>query len=47
MKRTLMQSEQQYIDLYNNSRRMLFGHSADAMNAVRDRAFDDFSRLGL
>lgn len=47
MKRTLMQSEQQYIDLYNNSRRLLFGHSADAMNAVRDRAFDDFSRLGF
>lgn len=26
---------------------MLFGHSADVMNGVRDRAFDDFCRLGF
>lgn len=42
-----MQSEQQYIDLYKACRGMLFGHSADVMNGVRDRAFDDFCRLGF
>lgn len=42
-----MQSEQQYIDLYKSCRGMLFGHSADVMNAVRDRAFDDFYRQGF
>lgn len=26
---------------------MLFGHSSEVMNAVRDRAFDDFCRLGF
>lgn len=42
-----MQSEQQYIDLYKGCRGMLFGHSSEVMNAVRDRAFDDFCRLGF
>ena len=37
----------QYIDLYNGCRDTLFGHSAGAMNAVRDSAFADFCRLGF
>ena len=42
-----MQSEKQYIDLYGSCRDMLFSHSADVMNAVRDAAFADFSRQGF
>ncbi len=42
-----MQSENQYIDLFKECRNMLFGHSAGVMNAVRDRAFDDFCRQGF
>ena len=42
-----MDSEKQYIDLYNECRSMICNHSADAMNVVRDRAFDDFKRLGF
>lgn len=42
-----MSSEKQYIDLYAQARQMIFDHSADVMNAVRDRAFDDFQRQGF
>ena len=42
-----MQSEKQYIDLYGQCRDMLMSHSAEPMNAVRDAAFSDFSRLGF
>jgi len=42
-----MRSEQQYIDLYGQCRQMIFDHSAAPLNAVRDRAFDDFKRLGF
>ena len=42
-----MSSEQQYIDLYEQARGMLFAHSADALNAVRDKAFEDFRRMGF
>lgn len=42
-----MGSEQQYIDLYGECRDMIFGHSAEQMNAVRDKAFEDFKRLGF
>lgn len=42
-----MQSEQQYIDLYTQSRDLIAKHSAAALNAVRDKAFDDFRRLGF
>ena len=42
-----MQSENQYIDLFTECRGMLFEHSADVMNGVRDRAFNDFCRLGF
>lgn len=40
-------SEQQYIDLYAESRQALFGHSAEVMNALRDTAFEDFKRQGF
>lgn len=42
-----MNPEQQYIDLYNQAAEAIKGHSASVMNAVRDRAFEDFSRLGF
>jgi Fe-S cluster assembly protein SufD len=42
-----MQSEKQYIDLYEETRQMIFDHSALAMNAVRDRAYEDFKRQGF
>ena len=42
-----MGSEKQYIELYQSCRSMIFSHSADAMNGVRDKAFDDFKRQGF
>ncbi len=42
-----MQSEKQYIDLYEQSRSLICSHSADVLNAQRDRAFEDFKRLGF
>jgi Fe-S cluster assembly protein SufD len=42
-----MKSEQQYIDLYRDNRPLIAQHSAGAMNAVRDKAFDDFCRQGF
>ena len=42
-----MSSEKQYIDLYEQSRRLIFEHSAPVMNALRDTAFEDFRRLGF
>ncbi|MBR1621113.1 MAG: Fe-S cluster assembly protein SufD [Prevotella sp.] len=42
-----MQSEKQYIDLFNAQRGAIEKHSADVMNAVRQRAFDDFCRIGF
>lgn len=42
-----MSAEKQYIDLYRQAAGMICGHSAGVMNAVRDRAFDDFQRLGF
>ncbi len=35
-------SEQQYIDIYNEQRDVIFEHSSDVMNAVRDEAFERF-----
>lgn len=43
----MMNPEQQYIDLYNQAAEAIKRHSAPVMNAVRDRAFEDFSRLGF
>ena len=42
-----MGSEQQYIDLYQQCREMICGHSSDAMNAVRDEAFARFASAGF
>lgn len=42
-----MQSEKQYIDLYDECRDMLRKHSCEVMNAVRDEAFENFKRLGF
>ncbi len=42
-----MQSEKQYIDLYQQCRSLICNHSAAVLNAVRDRSFDDFKRLGF
>ena len=42
-----MQIEQQYIDLYERYRKVIFDHSSDIMNAVRDTSFEDFKRQGF
>ncbi len=42
-----MTSEKQYIDLYKQSRELIFKHSNPLMNALRDEAFKDFSCLGF
>ena len=42
-----MNSEQQYIELYQQAREMIFSHAPEAMNAVRDEAFEDFRRQGF
>ncbi|SFG03963.1 Fe-S cluster assembly protein SufD [Prevotella sp. KH2C16] len=42
-----MNSEKQYIDLYNAAGRMIREHSVPVMNAVRDEAFADFQRQGF
>ena len=42
-----MGSEQQYIDLYKQCRTMIFDHSSEAMNAVRDEAFERFAAAGF
>ena len=42
-----MNSENQYIDLYKQARQMIFDHAPESMNAVRDQAFEDFSKQGF
>ena len=42
-----MESEKQYIDLYAQYRDMINGHSNEVMNSVREKAFEDFKRLGF
>ena len=42
-----MNSEKQYIDLYQQCREMICGHSSDAMNVVRDEAFARFASAGF
>jgi Fe-S cluster assembly protein SufD len=42
-----MQSEQQYIELYEQARELICSHAPEALNAVRDEAFDDFRRQGF
>ena len=42
-----MGSEQQYIELYEQTRQMIFDHAPEAMNVVRDQAFEDFKAQGF
>lgn len=42
-----MGSEQQYIELYEQTRQMIFDHAPEAMNVVRDLAFEDFKAQGF
>ncbi|MFZ1236600.1 MAG: Fe-S cluster assembly protein SufD [Prevotella sp.] len=42
-----MNSEKQYIDLYNLARKAIFDNSAPVMNEVRGAAFEDFKRQGF
>lgn len=42
-----MNSEQQYIELYEQARGMIFRHSSEVMNAMRDAAFEQFRSLGF
>ena len=42
-----MSIEQQYIDLYAQARATIHQHSCEVMNAVRDRAADDFRHMGF
>ena len=42
-----MQSEQQYIELYEQARELICSHAPEAINAVRDEAFEDFRRQGF
>ena len=37
----------QYIDLYTQVRETIFSHAPEAMNAVRDSAFEDFRKQGF
>ena len=42
-----MSSEQQYIELYEQARQVIFDHAPEPMNAVRDEVFEDFCRQGF
>lgn len=42
-----MNSEQQYIELYEQARGMIFQHLSEVMNAMRDAAFEQFRSLGF
>ena len=43
----MTEAEKQYIDLYAEASEAIKEHSAEVMNAVRDRAFEDFRRQGF
>ena len=42
-----MASEQQYIELYEQAAGMIKSHAPEALNAVRDQAFEDFRKQGF
>ena len=42
-----MASEQQYIELYEQAAGMIKSHAPEALNAVRDQAFEDFCKQGF
>jgi four helix bundle suffix protein len=41
-----MSSEKQYIELYTTAREMICKHAAEPLNAIRDKAFEDFKKQG-
>ena len=43
----MTQAEQQYIDLYSQTRQMITEHSAPVLNVLRDKAYEDFKRQGF
>ena len=43
----MMQSEQQYIELFKECRDLLCEYSAAPMNALREEAFENFQRQGF
>ncbi len=47
MRNEKLNSEQQYIELYEQARQMICEHSSDVMNAVRDEAFEHFKAQGF
>lgn len=42
-----LNSEKQYIDLYQEAKDLICRHSAPVINSLRDKAFADFSRIGF
>ncbi len=42
-----MGCEQQYIQLYEQARQMIFDHAPESMNAMREKAFEDFRHQGF
>ena len=42
-----MASDQQYIELYEQAAGMIKSHAPEALNAVRDQAFEDFRKQGF
>lgn len=40
-------SEQQYIELFTANRDMIDRHGAPVLNALREKAFEDFRQLGF
>ncbi len=42
-----MNAEQQYIELYQQARELICSHAPEAMNAVRDEAFEAFKAQGF
>ena len=42
-----MNSEKQYIDLFEANRDVISAHSTAVMNALREKAFEDFKRQRL
>ena len=40
-------AETQYVELYESTSATIKSHSADIMNKVRDKAFEDFKKLGF
>ena len=42
-----MNSERQYIDLYSQCEGMIKAHAPQVLNGVRDKAYEDFCRIGF